>query len=85
MFIQREAAAKLEEAQREARDKLEEAQRLQERTVRERDEALQGMARAQVLLIPALLASIFAQMSDNMSPLCFIQREKDEALTRLQV
>ena len=47
MFIQREAAAKLEEAQREARDKLEEAQR-------ERDEALEGMAHAQVLLIPAL-------------------------------
>ena len=47
MDIQREANAKLEQAQREARAKLEEAQG-------ERDEALQGMARAQVLLARAL-------------------------------
>ena len=73
MDIQREAAAKLEQAQREARAQLEEAQG-------ERDEALQGMARVQVLLIPALIVSIFDQMSDDMFPLHLIQREKDEAL-----
>jgi len=39
---------------------------------RERDEALQGMAHAQVLLIPALLGSILDQMSDDMFPLHFI-------------
>ena len=81
----REANHKLREAQREADAKLQEAQLLQKRTERERDEALQGMALAQVLLIPALLGSICDQMSDDMFPLYFIQREKGEALTRVQV
>ena len=66
--------------QREANAKLEEVQG-------ERDEALQRMTRAQVLLIVALIVSICNQMSDDMFPLHFIQREKDEALreARLKV
>ena len=52
--------------QSKAAAELEEAQR-------ERNEAIQGMARAQVLLIPAMINSIFDQTSNHI----LIQRENE--------
>ena len=77
-----------QEAQREAAAKLGEAQLLQERTERERDEARQGMAHAQVLLARALNGLLFRYPLTSLCSQAQLRNEKTETrrlLERLKV